>query len=410
MPTTRTRTARSAFTLVELLVATALVVIILTILAVAFGSASASFSQLKAVGDLASKLRTTQDKLRADLESPHFDAGDSPAGQRLSDLRYDLLTPGGSQVAPPRAGYFRIEQATGSLYEGSDADRVIGTRATNHTLEFTVKRTGQTPDQLFTAQSPSLAAFSVTDTALGANQLSTNWARVRWQLGNPRVVEGVTVYTLYRSVRLLAPQPVPGGPALVSISAANPGEAELFSTTPVSPNPGPYAPHTLLAVTPPATRAASPITPYAFGQTHYGDDIVLSNVLSFEVKATWTPGGGTATTTAIRPPRTLLPGSVGSVIVDTTPPPGPLTFTNSEYPFDDLPQVQPGENASLGGQRIFDTWAPLQTPGPTPTSWNVPGSNDSLPLRIRITALQVKIRVFDQKTLLTRQISFIVQP
>ena len=41
-------------------------------------------------------------------------------------------------------------------------------------------------------------------------------------------------------------------------------------------------------------------------------------------------------------------------------------------------------------------------------AWNVPGSNDSIPLRIRVTALQIKIRVFDPKNMLSRQVTFIV--
>ncbi len=384
---TRTRTARTAFTLVELLVATALVVIILTILAVAFGAASDSLSRLRSMGNMATQLRTAQDKVRADLESPHFEVGDSPAGQKLSDLRYDLLgTTAGSNVRAPDAGYFRIEHAAGSTFEGADADGIISTRAaTAHAVEFTVKRAGKTPDQLFSVQSPSLAAFSVTDTALGpANtQFSAQWARVRWQLGNPRVVDGgggpVTTFTLYRSVRLLAPEPVPGGPALVSIPAANPGEAELFSTAPVSPNPGPYAPHTLRTITPPAVRAVAPITPYTSTQAHYGDDIILSNVTSFQVKPTWVAAAVSGT----RGPRTGLPATMNTPIPDTAG-----AVPNSQFPFDDLPT-----STTLPGQRVFDTWN---------------GDPNTAPLRVRVTALEVTIRVYDPKTLLTRQVSFVV--
>lgn len=396
MLTTRTRAARSAFTLVELLVATALVIIILAILAVAFGSASDSFSRLKAVGDMASKLRTAQDKVRTDLESPHIDAGDAPAGQKLSDLRYDLLgTTAGANVRTPNAGYLRIEHGLGSTYEGLDADGVISTRAAGaHALEFTVKRTGKTPDQLFTVQSATMFPYSVTDTAVGASQFSANWARVRWQLGNPRTQTFdtgvvVTTYTLFRSVRVLAPEPAPGGPAIVSIPAANPGEAELFSTTPVSPNPGPYAPHTLRTVTPPAVRATSPIAPYTFTQTHYGDDIILENVISFQVKPTWVPGPG------VRGPRQSLPvasTAPGTVIPDGIPgvPPTPAapTTTNTQYPFDDLPATPAGS----ANPRVFDTGNDVTT----------------LPLRVRITALEVTIRVFDPKSQMTRQVSFVV--
>src|SRR5690348_857583 len=99
------RTARHGFTLVELMVATALVVLILTILAVAFGAASESLSRMRSVGNMSTQLRTAQDRLRSDLESQHFDYGDSPGPLRLTDLRYDLLgTTSGTQVRPPLGG------------------------------------------------------------------------------------------------------------------------------------------------------------------------------------------------------------------------------------------------------------------------------------------------------------------
>lgn len=244
--------------------------------------------------------------------------------------------------------------------------------------------------------------YSLTDTALGANQFVGQWARVRWVLGNPQVKQGVTTYTLYRCVRLLAPDEAAG----VTIPAANTSEAELFSTAPMIPGTGavpagPYTPHTLRTITNPNTRAAAAIQPYTVtnNPNHFGDDIVLTDVTSFEVKPVWEAGSG------VRQPRlgtaSSLPATgVGSTVPDV----GVPTIPNSEHPFDELPGVLAADNPGRVNQRIFDTWAPLQTVG----SWNVPGTNDSIPLRIRVTALQIKIRVFEPKNLLSRQVTLIV--
>ncbi len=396
------RHARRGFTLVELMVATALVVLILTILAVAFGAATDSLSRLRSMGNMATDLRGAQDKLRADLEAEHFDSGDSPGVLRLADLKYDQLTPGGRQTTPPVSGYVRIEQSA-SIYEGEDADRMSSTRA-NDAIEFTVKRLGTSPDDLFVvpATTPELLARSASDTPIAANQFVTKWARVRWFLGNAQNVGGVQTFTLYRSVRAISP--VSGLPiAPATLTAA---ELPLVSHTSANRT------HSLGDLTSPLVRldadaAAVPTRftiPYQPGTANQGDDIMLSNVTSFEVKPTWTGGS--------RGPRQFLPAAIaiGTPIPDGA---GLGTTQNLDYPFDDLPLVT--ENTTLANQRVFDTWSPVvQNPAPpppaTPNAWNVPGSNLSLPLRIRVTALQVKIRVFDPKTLLTRQVSFIVQP
>lgn len=414
------RPARRGFTLVELLVAMALVVLILTILAVAFGAATDTFSRLRSMGDMAERLRTANDKLRADLQGEHFDTGDSPAPLRLSDIRYNLLTSGGQQVTPPKAGYFRIENgltaATGMIYEGQDPDNLMSSRATHHALEFTLRRRGQSADDLFTVSSANLAPHSSTDTAVNAlapNQFVSNWARVRWHLSaaptdNPN---GVPTYTLYRSVRLLVPSSASG-------VALTPAERELVSSRTAAPFTG----HTVQQIADPTVRATAPILPYTAANTHFGDDIVLTHVTSFEVKPVWeAPSGGTprgprfATVGGVpnaAPLNTLPASSLGAVVPDGSV---GATIPNSEYPHDELPAIPATENTdpTYAGRRIFDTWSPLEVvsigpPAPPGGSWNIPGSNYSVPLRIRVTALQVKIRVYEPKNLLSRQVTLIV--
>ncbi len=100
--TTFHQNRRTAFTLVELMVAMALIVFIMTILSAAFASASKTFRDLKAAGDLAERLRSATTLLRRDLSSPHFD----PSTKKLSD--FDFWS---SSNGPPLGGFVRILQA-----------------------------------------------------------------------------------------------------------------------------------------------------------------------------------------------------------------------------------------------------------------------------------------------------------
>src|SRR5687767_6919761 len=91
---------RAAFTITELLVAMALIIFIMYILAEAFSAGSTAFRNLKAIGDMNEKLRTTGTLLRRHLERDHFEDK-----KRVSD-------PDFWKDGPPRAGFLR-------LYNGS---------------------------------------------------------------------------------------------------------------------------------------------------------------------------------------------------------------------------------------------------------------------------------------------------
>ncbi len=64
---------RSGFTLVELMVAMALIMFIMAILSEAFGAAMKSFRDLKASADMAERLRAAGTMLRRELSADHFD-------------------------------------------------------------------------------------------------------------------------------------------------------------------------------------------------------------------------------------------------------------------------------------------------------------------------------------------------
>lgn len=73
-PTAYPISARRGFTVVELLVALALIVFVMAILSEAFGAAAANFRNLKAIGDQQEQLRSTATNLRRDLADANFES------------------------------------------------------------------------------------------------------------------------------------------------------------------------------------------------------------------------------------------------------------------------------------------------------------------------------------------------
>lgn len=359
---TRTRGGRAGFTLVELLVAAALSILIMAVLSTAFQTGLQTLSTLKSLGDMAERLKTAETLLRTDLAAEHFATvgnstgtpGDgSPGALRVSDLRFDSAPPGGL----PLGGYFQILQALGSSVEGSDADGLISTRADGHRLSMTVKRTGRTPEQLFTADLSQLtpgdqtnvSAQSTSDVGVGT-RLVSEWAQVDWFLDPRPPLNGVPTWALIRRVRVLGAQPLGAPPLILSTPATTAGDV-------LSLNPTTNALHTIQTIAIPANR--SPVGPIT-NPAKVGDDIVITNVLSFEVRPMYTAATG--------------PGGVAL-------PPSPDGI------FQDLPlPIAPGS------PREFDTGLPAT------------GNN-----RIRVLAVQVKIRVYDPKNKLTRQTTLVVK-
>jgi prepilin-type N-terminal cleavage/methylation domain-containing protein len=142
---------RTGFTLIELLVAIALIVMILAVLASAFSVGLDSFGRLKAIGDMSERLRSAAHVIREDLAANHFE-GDI----RLSD-------PGFGSTVKPREGFFYIKQFGPSFNEGS-SDSTTSWRSPNldaagkgqsHVLYMTVRRKGNQDKQFFSATLPS---------------------------------------------------------------------------------------------------------------------------------------------------------------------------------------------------------------------------------------------------------------
>jgi hypothetical protein len=123
-------------------------------------------------------------------------------------------------------------------------------------------------------------------------------------------------------------------------------------------------------------------------------DLLLTDVSDFAVKLLWepTPAGG------------------AFAAVNGPQPTDAIGFGNPDFPFDTLPQ---GNNTSFGGtQRIFDTWSQRIPPAVIGTaddysSWNIAGSAKTIPLKIRVRAIQIELRIWDVKSKQSRQITII---
>jgi prepilin-type N-terminal cleavage/methylation domain-containing protein len=234
----RRHTSRKGFTLVELLVAMALILFIMSIVSVAFVDSTESFRIFRARAELSEKLRFITQTLRADLRANHFENN-----RRLSD-------PDFWEVGPPRAGYFRIEQASqGSVTNTMDGDSIrTAGPSEKHVLMMTSFLQGQDYRGFHSVSDTSLVPLR---TWLGANGFASDSrletgnsynspdAEIAWFMGNTRPANmpavtqydfaknsasfdrldagdlGVTLYKLYRRVSPM----LPCDPA----SAAEPG-------------------------------------------------------------------------------------------------------------------------------------------------------------------------------------------
>src|SRR5258708_31614184 len=109
MTTRTTCPRRTGFTIVELLVCMALIVLIMSILSQAFVEGLETFRRLKGIGDMQDNLRTAVVPLRNDLLARHFDGT-----QKLS-TGFGTGALGG---LPPIRGFVRIQQGSPAILEG----------------------------------------------------------------------------------------------------------------------------------------------------------------------------------------------------------------------------------------------------------------------------------------------------
>ncbi|HLJ94173.1 MAG TPA: prepilin-type N-terminal cleavage/methylation domain-containing protein [Gemmataceae bacterium] len=389
---------RHGFTLVEMLVSLALVLFIMVLLSQALTIGLQVFGQLKAIGEMEERLRMASTILRQDLKLDHFEGK-----RRLSDPSFWIQ-------GPPREGFFHIEQlfpsTSDGLSSGGDPPSFI---ATTHSLHFSIKARGSQRQDFLSAKvlAPTSPLFLADTTFFNFTPDSryqdmpgvynSQWAEVAYFLyrdpTSGPLANGIPLYALYRRQRLAVPNnlKINWDPNLsVKVVNANDLNQKLNHdyasiscrrSKPLLPTDGAGFPDVLYFNNPtdltvperrfatnPQTqvnRAFSNFLPLQDPKTippqdnQTGADLLLTDVVSFTV-------------------RVLSPD-----------------LPNHGQDFSDLPPV------NLPGQpRIFDTWSTVRD-----DTYNFEAQPP--PSTIRITALEITLRVWDVRTQQARQVTII---
>lgn len=360
------RPIRPGFTLVEMMVACALAVGLMWLLAESFKMGLDFTRHARSTGQMMGQLDGAGAILSRDISAEHFLPNDSlpNRGVRLGDQRLDLLTNASPSLGwtPPRGGFFRIISPTSNLVQ-TDSDGFSIFTATNHALHFT---------SVLSPSDRNLYSVNVGNTPFQSRAAEIAYFLVdSGQFTAP--VGGQPLYHLVRKQRLAAVtdderSALLGGVADTGVIAGN-------GTVPYS-LVGLTDPANRLPINPPATSWAPLMFPIS--NARYGEDLLLSDVLSFEVRVDWSPNTNGLSSSS-QAPRAFA--------------------TNTEYPFDNL-TVNTGHNSAFAGQGVFDTWFPA-------ASWNInlngAGNPSKVPLAVRVNGIQVTIRIWDRKTKQSRQ-------
>jgi hypothetical protein len=301
----------------------------------------------------------------------------------------------------------------------------------------------------------------------GSGLLYSRWAEVAYFLTPTQDTNvqttiptggGLQLYTLRRRVRLLAPasadyymqpaqaiaiiqacqqqypdviSPFIAGPAPISI------QQQQGQNTVILRMPGPealnlpdldYTPVYQGVSQTPQYVPRMPLQP----RLTTGDDIVIGDVISFDVKAAWFSNANFNTPPSQINPLTGQPG-IGNL--GTSPPSNTMAVGNMDEPFDDLPRskLTPAQSnpsappaAPPLAPNLFDTGTlrlPFVPPA-DPPDWDQPGAFSAtapvtagfltsgattVPLRVNLRALQIKLRVWDVRAEQARQATIVVE-
>jgi len=445
---------RSAFTLVELMVAMAIIILMLSIMSQAFVIATGAMQGLKEAADMHEKVRPVITLLQRDLGALHFDGS-----RKLSDSNF-------WDSGPPKEGYFMLWQDSASDSSEGSANNVSFCRSAalaNHMLAFSVKLAAKTPDDYFQTSILNLggaAAFNYVFHNLAgttppkmmdanARRFETNstiiksdWAEVAYFLGphtnnglvtqdgatdgktGPPTVSPLPYFNLYRQQRLVLPSNNISGVTVPTFQDTNVNRDLLNElsyhpeNTATPPPPPPILKfNTPSDLTVPWKRMGNrtsnngPPANYYLGKppantplfseytsaTKQYTDIIATNVISFDVKLLTDDQYDYETLFTIlnRNPYFLNP-AVGnylpSAVFDTW-------TTDQGNAANSIPKYDLGE-----WNTITNKWQPsIPTSNATIPVWgcNQASANpaDKKPYKgIQIKALQISIRIWDQKS------------
>jgi hypothetical protein len=254
--------------------------------------------------------------------------------------------------------------------EGADREGFFINTATNHALHFTAVHPGgldqfsaMVNNTSYTSRAAEIAYFLVPMGEKTSNRAS----------GRP-------LYHLIRRQRLVAV--TDQDRARLAPAAADTDVIASNGTTP----------YTLADLTSPFNRLGGAMPNYQALQIantsnnpHFGEDILLSNVISFEVRVDWDRNPLILNSNLLAQPFKLNVNGV-------------LNLNNTDYPWDYL--SLPGQAISLPGltiptnSGIFDTWFGN-------SNWTY--ASNPVPLAIRVKSLQIVIRVYDSRIKSVRQ-------
>ena len=433
IPLLLNRNPRNGFTLVELMVAMALIILMLSIMSQAFVIATGTMQGLKEVADMQEKIRPAITLLQRDLGANHFEGI-----KKLSDPEF-------WDNGPPKEGYFMLWQdRANDVAEGATNNVTFSQSAAlaNHMLAFTVKLPGKSPNEFFESSSLGGAFgntfFNITGTPAAMTDSNTRrfekdsslihseWAEVAYFLGphtgNPdgytdgKAGPALAYYNLYRQQRLVLPSYNIAGVTL---------------PTP-SDNPATRA----------ATRDAySELSFHPYERSSSGADILKFNSPS-DLTVPWKRMGNRNYNQLGNPAGPLFSefpttsAKVNSDIIATNV----ISFdvkllTDLRYDYEDLTTIlsqgsysayPPVSNYALANGnaaiRVFDTWTTDQgnaansipkydfgfwnnITGKWQPSGNTAGNNSLIPVwnvtnntGLNIKAVQISLRIWDQKS------------
>jgi prepilin-type N-terminal cleavage/methylation domain-containing protein len=423
---------RRGFTLVEMLVALALTLFIMSILSEAFFAGTKVFRDFKAIGDMTRRLRTASRLLLDDLAAPHCFNASGSSVRNLNDPNFWSTTLAGE--GPPPLGFFRIGQLSSDTNEGSDLSSVPSyANAGQSWLHFTVCKgpMGEVPQAFYRSYPPTGSALlndssyappsnqngdsRYQDYASGGAGAATyttfnsQWAEVAWFLQPatqaPTSINGTTsLFTLYRRQRVAWPLGTSPSPPSITTTTDSTSDDVSCETDNAAPTahyhfntPGdltmppfrfgmigytgatlPGLPTTLpLATTDSAysgqflnpTTGATGYPIYPNTSAKFSEDLVLTDVISFDV-------------------RVLIPGATDFMDLFTTTgtPTTPATYLASYATYQSagkyFPQnpsylfVPAAGTATLAGLTtptgplVFDTWSSINGTYYNYSVWN----------------------------------------
>lgn len=294
---------RPGFTITELLVSMALIMLIMGVMAEAFTESLKTFAAMKAVGDMDQKMRAAVVILARDLSDDHFGQPYLAASTRLSNVSTPITSPAASGTQPG-CGFFAIFQSTASVSEGSDADGNPSFVNNTGLLHFTVNRAKSWDNNVnirYGRRENYLSGFATSLTSLSRFSDGQNYysqvAEVAYFLrdSGDTTPGGAKRFTLFRRQAVVLTDSDATAQAATSANATNFCD---FSWGPASsPNANKFNKFSDLAVagnrrlrpsgsySTNAPGCAGPIPIYAEeNATFTGNDILLTDVLSFDIQ------------------------------------------------------------------------------------------------------------------------------